>query len=223
MKPDLPGYQDLFADESKAPEALDRIAASRLSDCPYQVLVKSGNPAEMIKLVAEQIGADLIVMATHGRHGLAHFMLGSVAEKVIREAPCLVMMVRPDLLGERKSQKLARALQNHVARRLIARTQSLTRAGPWHGSYPEQGNCHLRSMRCQYSRTAASAHHGARGIRRVQWSTFAILNNSSSVGDKSSLAKRRARSSSTCATVSDGAAAKARSKCRIAPAKSNDS
>jgi universal stress protein A len=102
VKPDLPGYQDLFADEGKALEVLERIAAGHLSDCPYQVLVKSGNPAEIIKLVAEQIGADLIVMATHGRRGLAHFMLGSVAEKVIREAPCLVMTVRPDLLGERK-------------------------------------------------------------------------------------------------------------------------
>ena len=38
VKPDLPGYQDLFADEDKALEALDKIAASRLSDCPYQVV-----------------------------------------------------------------------------------------------------------------------------------------------------------------------------------------
>jgi universal stress protein A len=98
VKPDLPGYQDLFADEVKALEVLERTAASRLFDCPYEVLVKSGNAAEMIKLAAKEIGADFIVMATHGRRGLAHFMLGSVAEKVIREAPCPVMTVRPDLL-----------------------------------------------------------------------------------------------------------------------------
>jgi nucleotide-binding universal stress UspA family protein len=102
VKPDLPGYQDLFADEGKALEVLKRIATSHLSDCPYQVLVKSGDPAEVIKLTAEQIGADLIVMATHGRRGLAHFMLGSVADKVVREAPCLVMTVRPDLPAEKK-------------------------------------------------------------------------------------------------------------------------
>ena len=41
-----------------------------------------------------EIGADLIVMATHGRKGLSHFILGSVAERVMREADCPVLTMR---------------------------------------------------------------------------------------------------------------------------------
>jgi nucleotide-binding universal stress UspA family protein len=43
---------------------------------------------------ARQSGSDLIVMGTHGRSGLKHALLGSVAEKVVRKAPCAVLTVR---------------------------------------------------------------------------------------------------------------------------------
>jgi nucleotide-binding universal stress UspA family protein len=42
---------------------------------------------------AVRIGAGLIVMGSHGRHGLGHFLLGSVAEKVVQNAPCAVLVV----------------------------------------------------------------------------------------------------------------------------------
>ncbi len=45
---------------------------------------------------ARECDADLIVMGTHGRSGLAHALLGSVAEKVLRKAPCPVLTVRPE-------------------------------------------------------------------------------------------------------------------------------
>lgn len=50
-------------------------------------------PRSGILAVAEQIDADLIVMGTHGRSGLKHLLLGSVAELVVRSAPCPVMTV----------------------------------------------------------------------------------------------------------------------------------
>ncbi len=50
---------------------------------------------EIIRYAKEQ-EIDLIVIGTHGRTGLAHMMLGSVAEKVVRKAPCPVLTVRPD-------------------------------------------------------------------------------------------------------------------------------
>ena len=53
-----------------------------------------GSPAETIVRVARELGADLIVMGTHGRVGLQHALLGSVAEKVVRLAPCPVLTVR---------------------------------------------------------------------------------------------------------------------------------
>jgi universal stress protein A len=56
-------------------------------------LVMWGNPAAEICRVAQERAANLIVMGTHGRTGLAHLFLGSVAEHVIRHAPCPVLIV----------------------------------------------------------------------------------------------------------------------------------
>jgi nucleotide-binding universal stress UspA family protein len=50
-----------------------------------------------ICIAAEQLAADLIVIGTHGRGGLSHALLGSVAEKVVRKAPCPVLTVRPQM------------------------------------------------------------------------------------------------------------------------------
>ena len=44
--------------------------------------------------MARELGADLIVMGTHGRTGLRRLLMGSVAERVVREAPCPVLTVR---------------------------------------------------------------------------------------------------------------------------------
>jgi nucleotide-binding universal stress UspA family protein len=51
-------------------------------------------PAEVIARMAEEIGADLIVMGTRGLSGLRHVLLGSIAERVLRLAPCPVLTVR---------------------------------------------------------------------------------------------------------------------------------
>ena len=56
--------------------------------------VATGPPAETIVRIAHERGADLIVMGTNGRTGLSHVLLGSVAEKVVRLAPCPVLTVR---------------------------------------------------------------------------------------------------------------------------------
>lgn len=53
-----------------------------------------GTSAHSIVNYATERGIDLIVMGTHGRGGVAHLLLGSVAEKVVRHAPCPVMTVR---------------------------------------------------------------------------------------------------------------------------------
>lgn len=51
-------------------------------------------PGEAIIATAKRLGADLIVMGTHGRHGLSRMVLGSVAEYVVRHAACPVVTVR---------------------------------------------------------------------------------------------------------------------------------
>jgi nucleotide-binding universal stress UspA family protein len=54
-----------------------------------------GPPANEILRVAQDFDCDLIVMGTHGRSGLGRLMLGSVAEEVLRKAPCTVLLVKP--------------------------------------------------------------------------------------------------------------------------------
>lgn len=59
-----------------------------------QTLVWTGAPPEIIAETARDEHSDLIIIATHGRTGLAHALLGSSAEKIIRQAPCPVLVVR---------------------------------------------------------------------------------------------------------------------------------
>jgi universal stress protein A len=60
----------------------------------YVIEVRTGVPDIDIVRAAKELAVDLIVMATHGRSGLEHFVLGSVTEHVIREASCPVLVMR---------------------------------------------------------------------------------------------------------------------------------
>jgi len=60
----------------------------------WDVDLAVGRPAEAIIRIAHERQVDLIIMATHGRTGLEHVLLGSVAEKVVRLAPCPVLTVK---------------------------------------------------------------------------------------------------------------------------------
>lgn len=59
------------------------------------IAVDGNNPAARIVEAIERVGADLVVMGTHGRHGFERLLLGSVAERVVRTAPCPVVTVPP--------------------------------------------------------------------------------------------------------------------------------
>jgi nucleotide-binding universal stress UspA family protein len=56
-----------------------------------------GDPAAEILRVAQAVKADLIVLGTHGRTGLGRLLMGSVAEQVVRRAPCPVVTVKAPL------------------------------------------------------------------------------------------------------------------------------
>jgi universal stress protein A len=62
--------------------------------------VAIGAAADSILMEAEQDRSDLIVMSTHGRTGLSHLLMGSVTEKVVRNAPCLVFSVHQPRAGK---------------------------------------------------------------------------------------------------------------------------
>lgn len=60
-------------------------------------VLREGSPFSEILAVAREEAADLIVIATHGHTGIAHLLLGSTAEKVVRKASCPVLTIRdPD-------------------------------------------------------------------------------------------------------------------------------
>lgn len=66
-----------------------------------------GGPAAVILEVAQEIGADLIVMGTHGRTGLRRLLMGSVAERIVRTAPCPVLAVRGPVMGRSENDPLS--------------------------------------------------------------------------------------------------------------------
>lgn len=77
--------------------ALDALASSkRAAGCGLigNVLLKTGDARDVIDQTAKELGIDLIIMGTHGRRGFSRVLLGSVAESVVRTAPCAVLTVR---------------------------------------------------------------------------------------------------------------------------------
>jgi nucleotide-binding universal stress UspA family protein len=64
------------------------------------ILVRGIDPDEVIVETASDLGCDLIVMGTHGRRGLSHLFLGSVAERVVRTSPAPVLTLRADAVVE---------------------------------------------------------------------------------------------------------------------------
>jgi nucleotide-binding universal stress UspA family protein len=81
--------------ERVARQKLAQLAKDHLSGVRYEtVLHVSGDPAKTILEVERAVGADLLIMATHGLHGVFHLLLGSLTEKMRRESSCPVLSLR---------------------------------------------------------------------------------------------------------------------------------
>jgi len=75
--------------------ALDRITNECRDQATFgEVVLRTGDARAEILQVATQVHADLIVVGTHGRRGVSRALLGSVAEAIVRMAPCPVLTVR---------------------------------------------------------------------------------------------------------------------------------
>jgi nucleotide-binding universal stress UspA family protein len=95
MSPFMPSLDTdpvLAALEKNMKALRDKVAATWPKT---DALVKTGNVYDLIIDVAKKNGCDLIVIGTHGRRGVSHALLGSVAEKVVRLSPVPVLTVRP--------------------------------------------------------------------------------------------------------------------------------
>jgi nucleotide-binding universal stress UspA family protein len=93
-----PIYRDQEIESARAEveSALTPVARKlRGDDISVRVAVAFGRPAQEIVDFAEREGIDLIIMSTHGRSGLSRWILGSVADKVLRGTHLPVLLVRP--------------------------------------------------------------------------------------------------------------------------------
>lgn len=88
----MPTLRDEIAKE--AGERLAAMAAAEPKAAALQTALLAGNPFLEIIRYAKAQNIDLIVIGTHGRGAIAHMLLGSVAEKVVRKSPCPVLTVR---------------------------------------------------------------------------------------------------------------------------------
>ena len=80
--------------EAAAVKQLDDLKLDATADLTVVRKAKHGHPFVEIVRYAKENSTDLIVIGTHGRGAIAHMLLGSVVEKVVRKAPCPVLVVR---------------------------------------------------------------------------------------------------------------------------------
>jgi nucleotide-binding universal stress UspA family protein len=79
--------------------------------CRVSHRLEEGDLVKVILWTAEDLGCDLIVMGTHGRTGLARALMGSVAEAVVRRAPCPVLTVKHPAVAVKSASKVAAKIE----------------------------------------------------------------------------------------------------------------
>jgi nucleotide-binding universal stress UspA family protein len=91
--PMMPSFADM---EQTRLKEMQEFIDQEVSDPNVKIekIIRHGRPFIEILAVAREENVDLIVTATHGRGGLEHVLFGSVAEKVVRKAPCPVLSIR---------------------------------------------------------------------------------------------------------------------------------
>jgi nucleotide-binding universal stress UspA family protein len=110
--------------------------------------VRVGQIAVQLASLAVEIGADVVVVGTHGRRGIERFMMGSVAEKTVRLAPCPVLVVRPkDTRGMQGLPEILPPCPACVAAR--ARSEGATWWCEVHVSTPEEAHTYSHSHRLE--------------------------------------------------------------------------
>lgn len=93
--PFMPTF-DFSAETDSLERALEAAVAALPKELEPRWMLRHGSVSEQVLAAARELGADLIVMGTHGRTGLARAIVGSTAEKVVRTSPIPVMTVHAD-------------------------------------------------------------------------------------------------------------------------------
>lgn len=87
---------DMVEAEKHAIERLSKLPGTKLDGSKIVRKTAIGSPCQGITRYAKDNEIDLLVISTHGHTGLTHFLMGSVAENIVRTAPCPVLTVRPE-------------------------------------------------------------------------------------------------------------------------------
>lgn len=89
------GYDSTLMQQSLDHQAdeLKQLTTSVLGSIPFDFYTQMGYPTEEILKKANAMHCDLLIMGTHGRTGLDHLLIGSVAEKTLRQARCKVLVI----------------------------------------------------------------------------------------------------------------------------------
>lgn len=98
LAPTGPGGGSWFAEGLKEARELGKESLNKFAksfDVETETIFAEGDPGHEIVRIAEEINADLIVLGTHGYSGWKRFTIGSVAELVVRHAPCAVLTIKP--------------------------------------------------------------------------------------------------------------------------------
>ncbi len=93
MSADIPIGDTYAVFQAEAEQAFSRIK-SIAGDVPVEAVLREGHPAAEVVKFADANNIDLIVIGTQGKKGLERLLLGSVAEEIIRSAPCRVLVVK---------------------------------------------------------------------------------------------------------------------------------
>jgi nucleotide-binding universal stress UspA family protein len=90
-----PMYHEYVAQENaRAAKALEALTVPDAGPKPVQRVTRAGHVEHEILKYIDDAGIDLVVIGTHGRTGIAHWIMGSVAERVVRFASCPVLVAR---------------------------------------------------------------------------------------------------------------------------------
>jgi len=106
------GLPTLIDDAKHEAQRLVDGAADRLTQCGHEVFreIELGLPKKAIPEFARQWSADLVMVGSHGQNQMIRFLLGSVAQGVVRHAPCSVEIVRPNPVGAKSSSEAMKIL-----------------------------------------------------------------------------------------------------------------
>ena len=138
-------------DPGESPDLLKRLAAGLGGAPRVETALLSGRVAHQIVQYARDKGIGLIVLGTHGRTGVSRALLGSVAESVVRLAPCPVLTV-PDVTGAEALPALVAEPASHTCIVCARQTEELVCE-----------NCRMRIRAEALERKAESERPGRRG------------------------------------------------------------